>query len=294
MPDFDPCGMIVDLVRSCYEVNMGFFSNRPDLQCRVRWYFADAGAVTLPFPTRFGSGNWATDKFGWTGPGEQLPRDRRWRNGANVPFYAGQFPCGTADQFFNGTTYPPAPFWRQADGTPYCCAGATCDWYLGFVGAVSGAVNLLLAGFTGPSDPTDPCWGMVGFNGLLTLFYGSNWAGPTICQFGSPLLAPYGLYWIQLDLSQWPLVLLDLLMLTGPGAATTLVLYAGVLPAPPGPPFTWPVTVTLEKVGSPTDGCNLYAPDTVTITIAPKMTYGLNPSPAPQKAGIRALVSSYP
>jgi hypothetical protein len=165
MPDFDPCGMIVDLIRSCYYVDMSMFSNRPDLITRVRWFFADDNALPLPFPTCFGSGNWASQDRLWEGPGEALPRHRRYNRGSNVPFYGGQHACGTADQFSQGTLYPPGAFPRNPEGVPDCCLASpppppppplTCAQVWGFMPGNPPNVTLNITGLT--TDPVDPSY----------------------------------------------------------------------------------------------------------------------------------------
>lgn len=47
----------------------------------VTWWFCEDKAKVYPGYTRFASGNWASDKFGWPGPGEILGAPRPWSDG---------------------------------------------------------------------------------------------------------------------------------------------------------------------------------------------------------------------
>jgi hypothetical protein len=143
MPDFSPCGCVVDLLRSCYETDMAFFPAALGTTVRVRWYFAPDGAQPLPFPTRFASGNWASSKlFPWPGPGEVQGASRPWRSGATLPEALGQVPCGSAGQFLNGTAFPPVVEPRLPDGLPTCCFGPRPVGVLGLIVGLIGDDHL--------------------------------------------------------------------------------------------------------------------------------------------------------
>lgn len=100
MVPFNLCGTGVELMRSCSFTEMEFF-DPPGLRVPVRWYFCDEDAKVLPFSTRFGSGNWASARDLWPGPGECLDANRGWSNGeppgpnpvndASVVFLGGFF-----------------------------------------------------------------------------------------------------------------------------------------------------------------------------------------------------------
>lgn len=102
VPPFHPCGLGVDLLRSCYSTQMSFYVDDP-VPTPVTWRFCAPGTKFLPFPTRFASGNWSNDRENWPGPGEILGAPRPWFNGGNpLGLPDGPLPCGTADQFLNG------------------------------------------------------------------------------------------------------------------------------------------------------------------------------------------------
>jgi len=77
--------MAVDFLRSCYATQMKFFTDS-DTYVAVRWYFCAPGAKNFPGYTRFGSGNWASDKLDWPGVGEVLGSPRPWVDGSPPPW----------------------------------------------------------------------------------------------------------------------------------------------------------------------------------------------------------------
>lgn len=99
------------MLRSCYSVDMDFTGQGTDTQ-RVRWFFCDPDAKNMPFPTCFASGNWASERANWDGPGEVLSSDRPWANGSNYSDNTGVFPpVGTPEQFLYGIgATPDSPF----------------------------------------------------------------------------------------------------------------------------------------------------------------------------------------
>lgn len=116
--------MIVDLVRSCYKTKMRFFRDRPDIETEVEWFFTEPGAKFLPFRTAFNSANWWADKTIAPLLGEISGAARPWRSGQPPAPYAGQSPCGSAEQFLHGDAVPPSPpVERLANGMPVCCGG---------------------------------------------------------------------------------------------------------------------------------------------------------------------------
>jgi hypothetical protein len=112
---FDPCGRVMDFLRSCYEVEIKPFldSNR---RVTIRWYFTDEDAADFSFPTAFRSLNW-----GDRGPGvgEVIGAPRVYRDGFNFTFYSGQgHICGLLDWFENG-----APVDTPIPNKLLCCGG---------------------------------------------------------------------------------------------------------------------------------------------------------------------------
>ena len=122
MPDWSPCGRGVDLLRSCYETDMRFFTD-DTRTTRVQWYFVDDPGNVLPFPTAFYSRNW-DDLRPDTDPvlGEQPGASRPWRDGTpQFPVAAGSDACGTAAQFLDGEADPGPPPPVNVYGGPACC-----------------------------------------------------------------------------------------------------------------------------------------------------------------------------
>lgn len=110
----------MDLVRSCYTTKMRFFTDN-DLGIPVKWFFAEPDAKVFPAHHLFGSGNWASDKFGWNGPGEVLGAPRKWSNGANPGGLVGDHFCGPLTGFTEGTKFPGIPLHADLDGICLCC-----------------------------------------------------------------------------------------------------------------------------------------------------------------------------
>lgn len=85
--------MIMDVVRSCYEVDFRFFKE-DDSTTRVRWFFCDKDAQFFPGLHVFGSRNWDHDDFDYSGIGEQFPGNRTYSKGKNL--------CGVKGENFFG------------------------------------------------------------------------------------------------------------------------------------------------------------------------------------------------
>jgi hypothetical protein len=264
MPSFSPCGCVVDLLRSCYTTKMSFFPNRPDLLTPVRWFFTDPGAAVLPFPTKFASGNWAEQKWTWPGVGEVLPRDRRWKNGANFDGEPGLVWCGTPEQFFNGDTYPPPPFPRTSNGAPYCCFQdqlildlgldgtvviPTCDQLWTYIAETyPGSMAQVFSGFSDFGS----CLGsnVNGPQTLFTIFAGCNYRGDVAA-------------WAEIDLSFNADTTTSLLFYGGPFGAYANAEYTGV-----GSVFDGPETIvyTLQGGGYCFGTPNPGFPPTITLS----------------------------
>jgi len=75
----NPCGLVMDYVRSCYSTDMVFRTGDPTQP--VTWYFADAGAKDFPFWSPFASSNWVT-RVALAGALGEQPGLKPWINGA--------------------------------------------------------------------------------------------------------------------------------------------------------------------------------------------------------------------
>lgn len=92
----NPNGQCMDVLRACYRTRMRFFRDS-DLEIPVTWYWCEEGALPFPGHTVFGSGNWATSRDDWVGPGEV--------GGAPRPFYDGHEPLNWVGNFDEYVTF---------------------------------------------------------------------------------------------------------------------------------------------------------------------------------------------
>lgn len=121
MPDFSPCGLVVQNLRSCYETDARPFRD-DETVIRLRWYFVPDGTPQLPFGTIFTSLAWLDEPEGDSEIGEVPGADRQWTNGdIPSPALPGDHPCGTADDFAQGGLIGNAGILTAGLGTPICC-----------------------------------------------------------------------------------------------------------------------------------------------------------------------------
>lgn len=154
------------MVRSCYRTKMRFFTDS-NLETGVVWYFSSPLAKPLPFPTRFGSGNWASEKDGWTGTGEVPGLPRPWRDGSMPGFLLGEKFCGEESALREGVPISEFALRPQTiAGAPVCCVGLP--------GLVQGGKALLVKvegsylGVGGENPVIDLGIGVIGVGGELT------------------------------------------------------------------------------------------------------------------------------
>lgn len=155
--------MGMDLIRSCYTTFMRFWKDDPT-EVKVRWFFCDGSAKIFPGHHLFGSGNWASDRFDWPGPGEVLDAPRVWDNGRPIAGLIGQHFCGPVASYREGTTWPGVPLDGFADGRCACCAPVPprCDV------AMPRLPNLLRANTTLVETNVSPA---------IWTFASSSWSG---------------------------------------------------------------------------------------------------------------------
>lgn len=110
----------MDLLRSCYTTFMRFFRDNA-LEIKVRWFWADEEADVWPGHHLFGSGNWASERFDWPGPGEVLDAPRPWDDGHPIDGLIGDHYCGPEVSYTEGTAYPGVPLNALEDGRCACC-----------------------------------------------------------------------------------------------------------------------------------------------------------------------------
>lgn len=131
----------MDLVRSCYKTKVRFFKDS-DIEVSIRWFFCNPTAKLLGIYSRFSSGNWASQRDSWPGPGEVLGASREWSDGETPQWAIGQRHCGTGAQWADGPVFDPSfNAGIQPSGQPLCCGKDTgptlpCPVCSGFARAI--------------------------------------------------------------------------------------------------------------------------------------------------------------
>jgi hypothetical protein len=156
--------MAVDLIRSCYETEMQFFTGDTHMSVPVTWYFCDENAKLLPHYTRFASGNWASEKIDWTGPGEVAWRPRDWATGeppgpprVNVT-HAGKW--FDDPQFVFGSLTRPAGVRVNKNATIFVIVFYVELFGTGIAGVYDNVGNIYVSDFSAfvPFMPNAQCW----------------------------------------------------------------------------------------------------------------------------------------
>lgn len=115
------------MVRSCYTATIRPF-NDSEITCKIRWYFVEKGTPFIPGGTLFASGNWATEKTGWTGPGEVSGAPRPWNNGAPPSPRALGNPAGPLEYFHLGAPVSAiGSLGYNECGVPLPCVTEPCE-----------------------------------------------------------------------------------------------------------------------------------------------------------------------
>ncbi len=117
----DPCGHIVDHLRSCYRTVMRFGIDCKQVRL-IRWHWTAKGAKTLPMQTAFVSRNWAEPQP-YPDLGEVWLYPRRWVNGSFPLVLPGDDHfCGAEDVWENGWAEGcPPELPKLIDNVPVCC-----------------------------------------------------------------------------------------------------------------------------------------------------------------------------
>lgn len=122
---FSPCGMAMDVLRSCYPARMRFDETRPDLWTDIEWFWCLPGAKVFPGYHRFASTHYdsqltQTDQS----LGEEEQDFPPWRRGDPPAIATGQQYCGDIKKFQHGVNLTHGPYvMRDSSGLPVCCGG---------------------------------------------------------------------------------------------------------------------------------------------------------------------------
>lgn len=117
----DPCGTVMDYLRSCYSTTARFKAGDPHTSV-IKWYWAPDGADKFPDRHSFGSLNWSDGSGAGNVVGEVVGAPRLWSNGAAPDGVLGANFCGTVAEFQNGIDdFLPAPRPQWDNGLPTCC-----------------------------------------------------------------------------------------------------------------------------------------------------------------------------
>lgn len=102
--------MVCDVLRSCYEAPVQFYTNPGSPLNAVRWFFTPPGTPVYPGPSIFTSPVWfANSGIPELPIGEFSERLVAWQNGLPPPVTFTYRPIGNAADFVNGVAAPPNP-----------------------------------------------------------------------------------------------------------------------------------------------------------------------------------------
>lgn len=117
----NPCGRVVDVLRSCYAVPFRFFHNAPDVQTDCEWYFVPDDRKVVPFAHAFGSRIYEREELPEWPIGERY-QPHPWRGGQEpCPATRGGL-CGGERQWQEGCSISvPSPAVWPGSLIPICC-----------------------------------------------------------------------------------------------------------------------------------------------------------------------------
>lgn len=124
----DPCGAVMDILRSCYSTQMVFWEG-PGGSAQVEWYFVpDTTPALTPGRHLYGSSIWDTQGPAMLGPGENVLDQKSYSKGASpgIPD-ATSGSCTPPQWWTEGVPVGSPPLTLNADGNPACCYGQTCQ-----------------------------------------------------------------------------------------------------------------------------------------------------------------------
>lgn len=115
---FHPCGVVMDMVRSCYRTTFNFGNG---VVAEGQWFFTAPGAAFFPGLNRFGSLNWLPGPIPDDGVGEVLGAPRPWANGSYPVVPNGTAPDGPLEDFTTGNNPASPPLTLNPNGIPLTC-----------------------------------------------------------------------------------------------------------------------------------------------------------------------------
>jgi len=118
--DFDPNGMGMDLLRSCYSQRLNYITNDAVTTALARWYFCAPDALCFPGDHAFGSPTWDQIHPTVTGLGFDATGPRGYSNGRRSNASKGQMYAGPL-QYFEVGQPSIGSLDRGSSGTPVEC-----------------------------------------------------------------------------------------------------------------------------------------------------------------------------
>lgn len=116
----NPCGRIVDVLRSCYAADFRFWHDSPKL-LRCEWCFVPDDRPLIPFAHAFGSRLYERDDGDEPAIGERY-EPHPWRGGSCGCADPVGGLCGSPKQWLEGTSIKePLPATHPGTSVPKCC-----------------------------------------------------------------------------------------------------------------------------------------------------------------------------
>lgn len=111
----------MDLLRSCYETEVRFYSGIEDT-VRIRWSFVPEGTPFIAYPNNWVSSNWDNDPKPSHDLGELPEYGKSWASGLPIGNLPRDHACGSREQWSRGQALPPTiPVPVNDLGIPMCC-----------------------------------------------------------------------------------------------------------------------------------------------------------------------------
>ena len=134
----DPCGQVMDVLRSCFKGKMRF--REGDDPVTVTWFFCRGDAAIFERPTIFRGTDFESTPYNNSGLGQQYPPRGSWRNGQRPALLAGMVSCLEFDPQWWETGIPAdevVNLPRTEVGEPLCCIDAALGLRFGGQAKVS-------------------------------------------------------------------------------------------------------------------------------------------------------------